>query len=374
LKFCFFHLMPYADVAAEPKSWPVSNAAFDPQKGRDCYRAYIDSMVEAEDCGFDWIGCNEHHFSPYGLMANPNIIGGHLAYATSRARLAIMGNLVPLNNPIRIAEEYAMLDCMSGGRLIVGLIRGVPHEYLAYNIPPSESWERQREAIHLIIKAWTEPQPFGWEGEHFQFRQVSIWPKPLQQPHPPLVLSATTIESARFAAEMKATMGIPLLGDLATARDNIEVYKETAKSCGWTPTPDNVLIGMDTCIADTDEEAIHWLREGAGFYNKVLLGSFRNAQRLVLQETRYNETEAANERWQARLTTRAALSLEEQIDRGLLLCGSPETVVKQIKRISGELGNGVFNITMKVGNTPNEVVAKGMRLFRERVYPHVRDL
>src|SRR5678815_2285342 len=162
--------------------------------------------------------------SPYGLMANCNLIGAALVYPTKSVRIAMMGNLVPLNNPVRVAEEYAMLDCMSGGRLVAGLMRGIPHEYIAYNIPPDASWSRQREAIALILKAWTEPEPFGWEGEHFQFRQVSIWPRPLQKPHPPLVVSASSLESARFAGEMRATMGMVLISDLALARECIQVY------------------------------------------------------------------------------------------------------------------------------------------------------
>ena len=91
-------------------------------------------MVFAEACGFDWVGCNEHHFSPYSLMANCNLIGAALAQRTTRVKLAMLGNLIPLLNPIRVAEEYAMLDVMSGGRLIAGMIRGMPHEYIAYNV------------------------------------------------------------------------------------------------------------------------------------------------------------------------------------------------------------------------------------------------
>jgi alkanesulfonate monooxygenase SsuD/methylene tetrahydromethanopterin reductase-like flavin-dependent oxidoreductase (luciferase family) len=191
--------MPFTGVKEVTPDWPTPNRVFDPARAHELYRSYVETMVYAEQCGFDWVGCNEHHFSPYGLMANCNLVGGALVYPTKKIRIAMMGNLVPLNNPIRVAEEYAMLDCMSGGRLVAGLMRGIPHEYIAYNVAPDSSWSRQREAIALILKAWTEPEPFGWEGEHFQFRQVSIWPRPLQKPHPPLVISASSLESARFA-------------------------------------------------------------------------------------------------------------------------------------------------------------------------------
>jgi alkanesulfonate monooxygenase SsuD/methylene tetrahydromethanopterin reductase-like flavin-dependent oxidoreductase (luciferase family) len=337
VKFSFFHLMPYTGLAEAPGDWPVPNRDFDPEKARALYREYIDTMVYAEQCGFDWIGCNEHHFSPYGLMANCNVIGGALAYPTKRIRIAMMGNLVPLNNPLRIAEEYAMLDCMSGGRLIAGLMRGIPHEYIAYN-------------------------------------QVSIWPKPLQKPHPPLVISASSLESARFAGEMKATMGMVLISDLAMAKECIAVCKEAARAAGWEPRPENILIGMHTCIADSDEQAKEPLREGKAYFDRVLMGGPRTAGRPVLQKTRYDQDEANAGRMQQRLAKREAATLEEQIAGGMVFCGSPESVARQMRRVHGELGNGVFNLTMQVGNLPDAAVRRGMELFRDRVLPEVRHL
>jgi alkanesulfonate monooxygenase SsuD/methylene tetrahydromethanopterin reductase-like flavin-dependent oxidoreductase (luciferase family) len=374
LKFSFFHLMPYTHLELEPHEWPFPNRYFDAAKASALYRTYVDSMIHAESCGFDWVGCNEHHFSPYGMMANPNLIGGALAYSTKRSKIAITGNLVPLNNPIRVAEEYAMLDCMTGGRLVAGLMRGIPHEYLAYNIPPGESWERQREAVHLILKAWTEPEPFGWEGKHFQYRQVSIWPKPMQKPHPPLLISASNADSAKFAAEMRATMGMVLLADLPSGKDCIRIYKEAARASGWEPAPENILVGMHTCIAETDKEARRWLGQGLKYFDEVLMGGLQLSQRIVLQKTRYFESDESRDRWKSRLDKRRTLTLDEQIERGTVLCGSPETVVKQIKRIHAELGHGVFNFTVKVGTLPDDVIRNGMELFRDRVLPHVRDL
>ena len=181
MKFGFFHLMPYSDFDTPEDGWPTPNERLDPRRAAELYATYIDTLVYAEACGFDWIGLNEHHFSPYGLMANPNVVGGVLAYRTKRAMIAVCGNLVPINNPVRIAEEYAMLDCMSGGRLIAGLMRGAPHEYRSYNVDPAESWERQREGVELILRAWTERRPFAFAGKHYVFPQVSIWPRPVQR-------------------------------------------------------------------------------------------------------------------------------------------------------------------------------------------------
>jgi alkanesulfonate monooxygenase SsuD/methylene tetrahydromethanopterin reductase-like flavin-dependent oxidoreductase (luciferase family) len=366
--------MPFTGVEGVTPEWPTPNRFFDPARASELYRGYVETMTYAEQCGFDWVGCNEHHFSPYGLMANCNLIGAALVYPTKSVRIAMMGNLVPLNNPVRIAEEYAMLDCMSGGRLIAGLMRGIPHEYIAYNINPDSSWSRQREAISLILRCWTEPEPFGWEGEHFQFRQISIWPKPLQKPHPPLVVSASSLESARFAGEMRATMGMVLISDLNLARECIQVYKEAAAQAGWTPTKHNILIGMHTVIAETDDEAKAALTQARRYFDGVLMGGLRTAGRLVLQKTRYYQDQANRDRMQQRIAKREASTLDQQIAGGMVLCGSPESVVQQIRHIHAELGHGVFNFTMKVGDLPDAVVRRGMELFRDRVLPHVRDL
>src|SRR5581483_4433889 len=162
--------------------------------------------------------------------------------------------LLPLNNPVRVAEEYAMLDVMSGGRLIAGLIRGIPNEYIAYGVDPSESWERFEEAIDLVIRAWTEPEPFGWEGKHYQFRTVSIWPRPLQQPHPPLLFSGGSVESAAFAARKRAQ------------------------------------IGMHTHVARTDAEARETLGRGEDYFYRVLSSATQHANELVVHGSNYYRT------------------------------------------------------------------------------------
>ncbi len=331
-------------------------------------------MVFAEQCGFDWVGCNEHHFSPYGLMANCNLIGAALVQRTSTIRLAMLGNLIPLLNPIRVAEEYAMLDVMSGGRLIAGMIRGVPHEYIAYNVVPDESRERLREAAALIVKAWTEPEPFGWEGEFYQYPSVSIWPKPFQRPHPPILMSASNEESAEFAGQHRAMMGMTLIADLEIARRSIDTYRRAARAHGLDPTPEHILLGYNTCIADSDEEARAHLAEGLRYFHRVLMHSIRDAQRLVIESSRFFGQQQHGERFVSRLVTLKERSIEDMIEAGSVLCGSPESVVKQMRRIRDALGNGRFNINMKIGNISDAVVRRGMELFRDRVLPEAASL
>jgi len=374
MKFSYFHLMPWTHVEEVGRDWPISNRLFDPEVATEDYQAYIDQMAYAEECGFDWIGCNEHHYSPYGMMTNPDIIGGALTQRTKTAKLAMMGALVPMLNPVRVAEEYAMLDVMSGGRLIAGLIRGIPHEYAAYNMAGDESWPRFREAVELIVKAWTEPEPFGWDGEFYQFKSVSIWPRPRQQPYPPMLMSASTPDSARFAAQHRAMMGITNFKDLQVVKDVIAAYKAAAREAGWEPGPEHILVGANVCIADTDDEARKWMEQGAAYLFGPLSGGPRTAQKLVLQRTRYYEDSSIGQASLDRRATLKSTTIDERIELGGVICGSPETVVQQIRRLYDELGHGVMHMVFKVGDIPNDVVTHGMELFKEEVLPAVREL
>ena len=374
MKFNFFHLMPWPHCDEPPVSWPVESSGFDAAKAKALYETYIDDMAYAEACGFDWVGCNEHHFSPYGLMANCNLIGAALVARTRTIKLGMLGNLVPLLNPVRVAEEYAMLDVMSGGRLIAGMMRGIPHEYRAYNVDPDESLGRLDEAIRLIVKCWTSNEPFAWEGTYYHYPSVCIWPKPMQKPYPQLLVSASNAEAAEFAARHRATMGMTLIADLDLARANMDVYRKAARSHGWEPRADNMLSGHQTVVAETDEEAREIMRNGLDYFHRVLMRPQREVQSKVLSETGYYQNSDQRSYFDTRLKTLRERTLEEQIEAGTVLCGSPESVVRQMKAIQKALGHGVFNMTMKIGNMPDSAVRRGMELFRDRVLPHVRDL
>jgi alkanesulfonate monooxygenase SsuD/methylene tetrahydromethanopterin reductase-like flavin-dependent oxidoreductase (luciferase family) len=373
MKFGHFNLMPWPHYPQPPQTYPTPNRDYDAVRGHELYREYIDTMVYAEECGFDWVGCNEHHSSPYGLMPNCNLIGAVLAMRTKTIKLAMTGNLLPLANPVRVAEEYAMIDVMSGGRLIAGFMRGVPHEYIAYNSPPNESRSRQREATQLILRAWTETEPFGWEGEHYQFKSISIWPRPWQKP-PPILMSASNEESAAFAAENGAIMGMGLISDMAVARKNVDLYKETARAHGWEATPDHVMMGASTCICDTDEEAHEVFAEALDYFHDTLMKPTYDALKLVLQAG-YFKKQGANASYDNRLDKVAAKkSIGDMIEAGSILCGSPKSVVKQIKRFNSELGNGRMNMSMQIGTLSHQTVRHGMKLFHEQILPEVRAL
>jgi alkanesulfonate monooxygenase SsuD/methylene tetrahydromethanopterin reductase-like flavin-dependent oxidoreductase (luciferase family) len=372
MEFAYFHFMPYTAIKESGDDWPVPNRYFDPATGTRFYETYIANMVYAEECGFDWLACNEHHLSPYGLMANPNLIGSALIQRTRRAKIAVVGNLIPLLNPVRVAEEYAMLDVMSGGRLIAGILRGIPHEYVAYNIPPDESHERLLEALALIKKAWTEPEPFGWEGQYYQFRALSIWPRPVQTPFPRILMSGSNKVSAELAARSGAILGISAVSDLKVAKQLIKVYRDTAQECGRHAKQEDILIGMLCCVADTDCQAIATLESGRKYFAEVLAGGLRTAQALVLQKTRYFDEVTRTKFEDVRKAFGA--NVNDMLKSGTVLCGSPERVAEQIEGLHRELGMGVLMANMQVGNIPEDAVRYSLNAFGTTIIPALRHL
>nr|WP_246543992.1 LLM class flavin-dependent oxidoreductase [Novosphingobium profundi] len=365
--------MPWPHYPEPPKVYPTPNRDYDPLVGRELYNGYIDLLVHAETCGFDWVACNEHHFSPYGTMANCNLIGSILARETKTIGLAMVGNLLPLSNPVRVAEEYAMIDVISGGRLIAGFMRGVPHEYIAYNSPPSESRRRQKEAAELVQRCWSEPEPFGWEGEFYQFRSISIWPRPIQSP-PPILMSASNVESAAIAAESRAIMGMGLIHNLDVARANVDTYYRVAEESGWAPTPEHILMGASTCICETDAEAREVFAKALDYFHDTLMKPTYDALKLVARAGFFNKQEAGSS-YDNRLDKVASKkTIDEMIEAGSIFCGSPKSVVSQITRFKEKLGCGAINLSMQIGNLPVETVRRGMDLFREEVLPQVKAL
>ncbi|RYI93375.1 MAG: LLM class flavin-dependent oxidoreductase, partial [Acetobacteraceae bacterium] len=175
-----------------------SNSHFDPVQGSRLYNEYIEQYVLAENVGFDGIMLNEHHNAPFCMQAKANIFAALLAGLTKRVKIVMLGNPLPLaENPIRLAEELAMIDMISKGRLVSGFVRGGGQEQLATGVNPAFNRERFEEAHDLIIKAWTQPGPFRWEGTHYQHRVVNPWAVPLQKPYPrvwvPGVISRETV-------------------------------------------------------------------------------------------------------------------------------------------------------------------------------------
>ena len=269
MKFFNFHLMPYSAVdldaiAKNGSAWVTfSNQNYDPEKGAELYHDYLDQMEFADQLGFDGVCLNEHHQTAYGMMPIPGVLAGALARSVKHAKIAILGRALPLqNNPLNIAEEYAMLDNLTRGRLIAGFVRGIGAEYHATGINPANSQERFAEAHDLIVRAWTEPGPFAFSGKHYQFRYVNPWPRPYQTPHPPIwIPSQGSGSTIRWTAKMRYTY-CQTLSPIAAVAKFFQLYRDEAEKAGYQASPDQLAWSNTIYVGETDKKAVKEAVEG----------------------------------------------------------------------------------------------------------------
>jgi alkanesulfonate monooxygenase SsuD/methylene tetrahydromethanopterin reductase-like flavin-dependent oxidoreductase (luciferase family) len=253
MKTCFLGTGGYTG-RVESRGWPVPPEECDRQEAARSMATAIRQYQMAEEAGFDWVSISEHHYSPGLMTPNPGILAAAVTQQTSRVKIALLGPLVPLINPVRAAEEIGMLDALSNGRIVVLFLKGTPNEHATYGTNPAETREITQEGVELILRAWTEPQPFSWEGRFFRFRTVSVWPRTVQDPHPPVFYSGNSEESAEFAGRMGLSIAIGFAPP-PKVKQQVDIYKRAAREAGWEPTHDNVLYRGRMIIAETDSEA-----------------------------------------------------------------------------------------------------------------------
>ena len=234
----------------------LGRSAFDAQAAVETYAEHLDAWEEMERVGFDGIGVNEHHATPFGLMNSPNLLAAAAAQRTKRMKILIYGNLLPLHEPLRLAEELAMLDCLTGGRLIAGVARGAQREYRAHNVPMEESRARFDECFEIMRRAWTE-EVFSYQGRFHSYEDVSIWPRPVQAPHPPVWVPMTgSKDSIEWAAanNLPITPGVTAAGTVR--EDTIRYYAEQQARHGRKVTPAHFNFMVDCYVADSKAKAI----------------------------------------------------------------------------------------------------------------------
>jgi alkanesulfonate monooxygenase SsuD/methylene tetrahydromethanopterin reductase-like flavin-dependent oxidoreductase (luciferase family) len=335
----------------------VPPAAYDAEAGAAAYQGMIDRLRYVEELGFDWISVSEHHYSPRILTPNTAVSASFLAARSQKITIAVLGPIVSQSNPVQVAEELAMLDNLAEGRLVVGLLRGTTNEYLTFGLNPAEARERTTEGMELILKAWTEPQPFGWQGRHYQFRTVSVWPRPLQQPLPPTYSLGTSRESCEFAARHHIGLGVSF-APFEIVSKSTRYYREECARRGWEPTPEQMLYRANILIAETDEEAQELLeKQRRGPAPFPMRAGVRDA--LLQLDSRNVAGEARTPNVGGVLPTS--------------FYGSPDTVVEQIKRCREEVGVGVLDLAFQnPGAADTGRLLHSLELFADKVLPRIR--
>jgi len=358
VKLSFFETARYVSPAPLPPEWPAPAGAYDPAAGAEAYRGMLERLQYVEELGFDWVSVSEHHYSPRILTPSPILTAAFLAARARRITIALLGPIVPHSNPVRVAEELAMLDTLAQGRLVVGLLRGTANEALTYDLNPQEARERTDEGMELILKAWTEPHPFGWQGRHFQYRTVSIWPRPLQQPHPPTYALGTSRESCAFAARHRLGCGVSY-GPFEVMARATRYYREACARHGWTPTPEQIVYRANMLVADTDEDAHALLKAQPNRAPFELRAGVRSA--VATLDARNIAGEARSAIVSGALPT--------------TFIGGPDTVVEQVRRAREVIGCGVLDLSLHPpGSNDLEPLTRALELFGRKVLPRIRDL
>jgi alkanesulfonate monooxygenase SsuD/methylene tetrahydromethanopterin reductase-like flavin-dependent oxidoreductase (luciferase family) len=372
-----FHLMPYADIDVEkakeyPTCWVVMpNSMYDPKKGHLLYNRYLDELEYGEKLGFDGLCVNEHHQTAYGMMPSPIVTGSALARRTTKAKIAILGSALPLrSNPLTVAEEHAMIDNITGGRLISGFVRGIGAEYFSFNANPTFSHERFHEAHDLIIKAWTRPGPFEHFGKHFHIPYVNVWPRPYQQPHPPVwIPSQGSRETIEFASDPKHKYTyLQTYSPVKVMCKYLQMYRDAAAAKGYTAEPKQLGWLVPIYIGDTDEQALEEAWEAYTHFREIFLTIPFD----MLLPPGYTSRESMKGLARAKDMIAAKLNPKQCVELGLFVCGTAKTVRETLIGYVKEAGLGNLLALLQFGTLSAELTRRNMERFAESVMPQLK--
>ncbi|HWL62590.1 MAG TPA: LLM class flavin-dependent oxidoreductase [Steroidobacteraceae bacterium] len=354
----------------------LGRSHFKPQVAVDTYRNHLAAWTEMERRGFDGIAINEHHATPFGLNNSPNLIAAAVSQLTERMKILVYANLLPLHEPLRLAEELAMLDCLSNGRLIAGVARGAPREYKIFGVPMSESRSRFEEAFEIMKRAWTE-ESFSFAGKHYRYEDVSIWPRPVQNPHPDVWVPVTgSKETVEWAAANNLTI-TPGVFPGPMREDSIRYFAKCMAGHGRKVTPRHISIMVDCYVADSKQQAVEeygpylmylfntllpygqvYQKDSKGYYSTTAFEHLRQGTKGTLAEdaTIFNE-------WTMETVRAAAEHMP---------LGTADEIVERIIAECNDAGADSVLLICNRAHLPQELFLNQIRRIGEEVLPRLQ--
>ncbi|MCA9830909.1 MAG: LLM class flavin-dependent oxidoreductase [Dehalococcoidia bacterium] len=375
-----------------------TNGDYDPKLGAELYNRYLDEKIYAEEMGFDALALNEHHSTPFCMGQVTNVEAAILARVTKKAKIVLIGNILPIwDDPLWLAEQLAIIDMISHGRLIAGWVRGTGRESVAHDANSTYNWERFQEAHEFIVKAWTQPGPFRFEGEHYNYRYVNPWARPYKQPHPlimiPGAVSKRTVEWAaarRYPYVMLATR-------LEPTKQSFDYYDECARAAGYEAGPQHRGYLFKVHVDETEELAHEVGRKFLTGPGNIFLEGSRGDTRSHLQDLpgltdRRNLLPTGGVRHVA-----AARGQAEEVARPLqldsaerhkdvdenyadlleaqaIITGTPKTVIPKIRKVLEYIRPGSIFMWDGDGAMTHEDSMRSLRLMGEEVLPAIREI
>ena len=351
---------------------------------RDAFRDALAELMHAARAGFDGLAITEHGQSSYDMNPNPDVIAGALAYSTEAegiqtAIYPVGRSLGKSHEPLRVAEEQAVLDCISGGRVVCGFPVGLAYDANINNgVPPAQTRARFDENLELVLRAWTESKPFAWNGKYAQHPVVNIWPRPLQTPHPPVWI--TGIGNPRtMAATLERGFGFNYFGWFGarvTGRRIFDRFWEAADRLGRDANPYRLGFMQTVCVADTDEKAEKLYAAHAEYFFQKGIGSIP-LERMVLPggiDIRGVEALIRDPADFGIYTRMRTASFRDLVDAGAVVCGSPATVLEQIRDFVRGFRIGTLHAMLQFGSMPTGLARDNIDLFAAEVLPGLRSV
>ena len=406
MKSIFFHLMPYPEL---PPDFPethrsvwvdIDPALYDPEVGHRTYNAYLDQLEFAAQCGFDAVGINEHHSNGYGLMPSPNIIAAALSRSCGDTNIVVLGDSVALYNPpLRVAEEIAMLDAITGGRMIAGFPVGSPMDTIyAYGQNPATLRERYHEGVDLIRRAWTADEVFSFNGNYNKLRYVNVWPRPVQKPHPPIwIPGGGSVDTWDWcASEDLVYCYLSYFGYKAGLR-TMQGFWKKVQDLGKETNPFQGGFAQFVAVADTEAEAWDLYREPAEYFFNTCLhvyagfadppgyktpntvrvgveGMVERAAREATARREANVAEAAKAGSAKSSYGSKKLTFEAMVEKGYIILGNPTQVTEQVHELATTMNIGHLMVFSHFGNMDPELAKMNTEMYATKVMPEVSGL
>ena len=338
-------------------------------EGQSTAQRYDDTIAQtqlAEELGFDAAWLAELHFNPrFSIMPAPLLLASAIARVTQRIKIGTAVNLLPLHNPIRLAEETATLDILSHGRAIFGIGRGaIASHFEGYGVPLSESRQRFEETLEIVLKAWTTEE-FSYQGQYYQFQDLRVVPKPYQQPYPPIYVAANSPDTFDIVGLMGHHLLVaPLIISNERAQAGLEVYRQHLSEGGHDPASAKVTVTVPVYVAEDKKKA----KAGPTATINNYLGSLRDMYLSAAAERAmsvYPRARQARERL-------SALNYDQIYDEFAVI-GDPDQCVAKLKLFQQMFGPQEFMCWFNTGGLlPHKEVEKSMRLFAQEVMPHFK--
>ena len=373
VRFNFMHFMPYVHLPENHKEFrslwvDFSNKHYDPEKGHALYERYLSELVLADTLGFDAVVVNEHHNTAYSMMAAPNLIAAAIIPQIKNAKICVWGTPPNLEYPNRLAEEYAMLDVLSKGRLEVAFPLGTGMEYWANPVNPATARERHRESIDIILQAWTQDGPTTYYGDFYTYRFLNPWPRPYQKPHPPCYIVGT---GSPETIELAAKLGFGYSAVFVTKQKALELNKTLRKRAaehGHHLRPDQLPLSVIAYVAETqqkaEEEAVEHLRY---FFEDAL-----RTTPTYLAPPGYLSVDQLKMRAALADKLHGSFNFKAINEAFFVAVGTPDRVVEQLEEWGETMGTNHFNIFGAIGNMPHWKVVKNLSFLAQDVFPRMR--